>query len=535
MRKELIIMSAGTNTGTEKAAIYARLSVEDIEKDSDGSRSIGNQISLLKDYCAEHGYNVYDIYVDDGISGTERNRPDFQRMLKDCEEGKVDIVICKDQSRFSRDDTVIKEYLHEKFFIWHVRFIGVSDNVDSESPDFMDNSSLRGFFNEWYVRDISKKEKAANEILRKQGKYYRCAPYGYIKDPKDKHHLIPDPNTKDIVLRIFESYVGGMSLAKIAEMLNAEGIPSPTAYKKNIYPNYKSVYTDDVWSSDGIRTMLKNEAYIGNTTLGRSYKVSYRSKKKATIPKEQWVRHEGTHEPLVSKELWEMSRPRIECPARASSTTQEIPPLSGKLVCGCCGKYLVHRITGRKRKCDGEYVKYGYYRCPDVMKGKGTCENTRQISYLTLEKAVIEAINNAINAYCDKDKLSIESMQAETMGFITKQHKQLSDKIAKVQHRLDSIYTDKLDGLITADEYVRYREQFNTELAELGTKLSETEEKLTQLEQRRQNAEYCKSLAAKYTNITELTRQLTEDFVDSIVIGIADENGDREVNISLRV
>ena len=516
--------------------IYARLSVEDMDKHGNvDSRSIINQQELLIDYCERQGWENYTLYVDDGITGMERERPEFQRMLKDCEAGLIDIVLCKDQSRFARDDVIIKEYLHTKFVMWGVRFIGLSDNVDSESPDFMDNSSLRGFFNEWYVRDISKKENAANDIMRKQGKYYRSAPYGYMKDPNDKYHLVPDPNTKNIVIRIFESYVGGMSLRKIAEMLNAEGIPSPTAYKTTLYPNYNSRYKDNVWSSDGLRTMLSREVYIGNTVQGRSKKVSYRSKKKVTIPKEKWVRVEGTHEPLISKDLWEQARTRYSQNARASRETQEIQPLSGKVICGYCGKPMSRHVGSYVRKCDGKRIHVGFYRCPDITKGKGTCINSRCINFKALKPAVLEAINNAIKAYCDIDSIKLDEMQQENAAKVEKQYKQLNDKMSTVQKRLDSLYRDKLDGIITASEYLHYKEQFSEELYELETKLAEIKEKLDNDNQHRRDSEYRSELIKKYSEVTELTRQLTEEFIDTVVVGVADENGEREVTINLKI
>ena len=179
----------------------------------------------------------------------ERDRPEFQRMLKDCEERKVNIVLCKDQSRFARDKIIITEYLQTKFMVWGIRFIGVADNVDSTSGYFLEQTDMNAMFNEWYVRNTAIKINAVFDDKRKQGKYFApFTPYGYIRDPNDKNHLIPDENVRDIIVRIFDSYNTGKSLKSIALMLNEQGIPSPTAYKKlngsAFHPPYKS-YTMD--------------------------------------------------------------------------------------------------------------------------------------------------------------------------------------------------------------------------------------------------------------------------------------------------
>ena len=516
--------------------IYARLSVEDMDKQGNvDSRSFINQKNMLVDYCKDRGWTIYDIYVDDDISGMERNRPAFQRMLKDCEDGKIDTVLCKDQSRFARDDVIIKEYLHTKFFIWGVRFIGISDNVDSSSPDFMDNSSIRGFFNEWYVRDISKKIRATFDSKRKRGQFSHSAPYGYMKDPKDNNHLIPDPEVRDIVVRIFESYVSGKSLKTIAEELNAEGIPSPIVYKTKIYPNYKSRYKDNVWSSDGIRTMLKNEAYIGNCVQGKSVKVSYRTNKKVTCPKDKWVRVEGTHEPIISMELWEKSRSRGQTHARASRNTQEVQPLSRKVICAVCGKPMRRFSNYYYRESTKEKIHVCFYRCPDVINGKGTCDNIHCINYKELKTAVLDAINNAIQAYCSEDCFNLSDMQKDNMTQLEKRAKQITEQVEKIQNRIDNTYRDKLDGVISGEEYLRYKEQFAAEAEELQERLSEVNEKLRQLAQRRENVEYGKMLAEKYSHVTELTRPLTEEFLESVVVGKTDENGEREVTVNLKV
>ena len=213
-----------------KVGIYCRLSIEDKDKDGDdNSASIQNQKAMLRDYCTERGWEIYDIYVDDGFSGIDRSRPAFSRLLRDCEQGKIDIVLCKDQSRFSRDTVIIEQYLNDKFLEWGIRFIGVADNADTDNESYGTMRLFTSAYNEMYVKDISAKIRRTLAYKREQGQFIGSfAPYGYRIDPDDKHHLIVDPETAPVVQKIFELYVSGEGYRHIVQALNAQGIPSPS-------------------------------------------------------------------------------------------------------------------------------------------------------------------------------------------------------------------------------------------------------------------------------------------------------------------
>ena len=217
-----------------KVGIYCRLSIEDRDKaESDSSASIQNQKAMLRDHCRERDWEIYDIYIDDGYSGVDRSRPEFRRLLSDCEKGNIDIVLCKDQSRFSRDTVVIEEFINDKFLEWGIRFIGIADNADTESESYSTMRLFTSAYNEMYVKDISSKIRRTLAYKREQGQFIGSfAPYGYQIDPDDKHRLIIDRETAPVVRRIFEMYVSGEGYRRIVRKLNDDGIACPTEYKR---------------------------------------------------------------------------------------------------------------------------------------------------------------------------------------------------------------------------------------------------------------------------------------------------------------
>ena len=222
-----------------KVGIYCRLSIEDQNKlKTDDSQSIQNQKSMLRNYYRERDWEIYDIYCDDSYSGIDRSPPEFTRLLRDCEKGNINIVLCKDQSRFSRDTVVIEQYINDKFLEWGIRFIGVADNADSDSEMYDTMWLFTSAYNEMYVKNISSKIRRTLTYKREHGQFIGSfAPYGYMIDPNDKHHLVIDKETAPVVFRIFEMYAQGSGYRKIVQELNAPGILSPSAYKTKTAQN----------------------------------------------------------------------------------------------------------------------------------------------------------------------------------------------------------------------------------------------------------------------------------------------------------
>lgn len=284
----------------KRAALYLRLSKEDEDK-RDESASIRNQRLLLMDYAVRSGYEPAKIYTDDDESGLYRERPGFQRLMKDAADGKFDVVIAKSQSRFSRNMEHIERILHHDFPLMGIRFIGVCDHADTEDEGNKKSRQINGLVNEWYCEDLSRNIRGAFRAKMKAGEFLGAScPYGYRKDPADHNHLVIDDYAACVVRRIYQLYLDGYGKAKIGGILSAEGILIPTLYKQKVlglrYSNAKCCDTTKKWSYQTIHTILNNEVYIGNLVQNKCNKVSYKDKQVRAVPKEEWIIVRNTHD-----------------------------------------------------------------------------------------------------------------------------------------------------------------------------------------------------------------------------------------------
>ena len=288
----------------EKAAIYCRLSVEDRGKEQQESESIRNQRALLLDYAAEQGWSVYDIYADEDYSGLREDRPEFQRLLADAEKGRFSIILCKTQSRFTRNAITAEQYLHEKFPFWGVRFVTLVDHVDTAFRSNKKTRQINSLVNEWYSEELSENIRAVFRRKMEEGKFLgNYAPYGYRKDPCDHHHLVIDSETTPIVEKIYDLYLSGLSCKMIAEKLMTEQIPTPSQLKKS---RGEDLGRKDCirWSAGTVRKILKNPVYIGHMVQGKEVKISFKEKKVRETPENQWFVVKNTHEPIVKEEIF---------------------------------------------------------------------------------------------------------------------------------------------------------------------------------------------------------------------------------------
>lgn len=284
-----------------KAAIYVRLSEEDKNKKSasDDSESIQNQKALLMQYAINNTWDVVEIYNDDDYKGADRNRPEWNRLINDAKKRKFDIILCKTQSRFTREMTMVEHYIHELFPLWGIRFIGVTDNADTANKGNKKQRQIMGLTNEWYIEDLSDSIKAALTIRREQGFHIGSfALYGYKKDPDNKGKLIIDPEAADVVREVFTLFADGHGKEHIARYLNAKGIPNPTQYKRLNGISYKTPKhkLGTIWRYYTIADMLINETYIGNMVQGKYGSVSYKTGVNKPRKKEQWISVKNTHE-----------------------------------------------------------------------------------------------------------------------------------------------------------------------------------------------------------------------------------------------
>lgn len=323
-----------------KAAVYCRLSREDAAC-RDESESIRNQKSLLARYAMEHGMEIACLYADDGCSGTDRTRPGFNALLADAEARRFEVILVKTLSRFSRDRELTEKYLHREFPAWGVRLIAVADGADTADAANKKARQLHGLVNEWYLEDLSANVRSVLDHKRSRGQYLASfALYGYRKDPDDKNHLIPDPETAPVVRRIFALCRAGYGARRIARLLSAEGILSPGSYKQSRDPRYKGAASGQ-WSAATLYQILHNPIYTGDMVQGRRKSAGYKSRAVLRLPKEQWSAVPHTHTPLIDRETFDAVQTML---AGRCTNPDPVPawrPLAGKVQCGGCGSGMM--------------------------------------------------------------------------------------------------------------------------------------------------------------------------------------------------
>lgn len=517
-----------------KVGIYCRLSIEDKDKlKNDDSQSIQNQKSMLRDYCKDRDWEIYDIYCDDGYSGIDRSRPDFNRLLYDCEAGKINIVLCKDQSRFSRDTIVIEQYINDKFLEWGIRFIGVADNADTDSESYGTMRLFTSAYNEMYVKDISSKIRRTLAYKREQGQFIGSfAPYGYSIDPDDKHHLVVDEETALVVKMIFDMYVSGEGYRSIVQKLNDDGIVSPAEYKrqkgsKYINSNADSSNSKGLWTQSTIAVILRNEMYTGALVQGKSHHISYKNKKRKKVEQADWVRIPDTHEAIIDTDTWSRTQERLNSHARVGKRSQELSPLSGKVKCAVCGRPMKRNIYYNKAKT----IKYYGLQCATYKTGAMNCPNKSSISGLVLEQKTLDELNIIVEQYCQADELQLVDIHSEHLKELEKKLSVLTERQASAKDRLVKMYKDKLDGIISDKDYALFRNSLCDEEQEITERIEEAGRQIAKCRERIKNTEGQRAAIEKYTHFDKLDRMIADEFIDYIEIGMTDENGIREIHI----
>ena len=300
-----------------KAAVYCRLSVED--KGTEESESIQNQKKMLLDYAKKQGWEIHEVYVDEDYSGLREDRPDFQRMLQDGEKGCFSVILCKTQSRFTRNDVTAERYLHEIFPRRGIRFVTVVDHVDTALRGNKKARQINSLVNEWYAEELSENIRAVFRRKMAEGQFLgNYAPYGYLKDPSDRHHLIVDGETAPVVEEIYALYLSGLSCKMIAIRLSAENIPTPGQVKKK---RGQDMGRKDCtgWSAGTVRKILRNPVYLGHMVQGKEEKISFKEKNTRELPENRWFVVRDTHEAIIKQDVFDMVGRMMEQNRRCSS------------------------------------------------------------------------------------------------------------------------------------------------------------------------------------------------------------------------
>lgn len=515
-----------TRQSTYNVGIYVRLSQEDMREGE--SLSIENQKKMLTDYVSQQaGWNLVGIYEDDGYSGTNFDRPGVRQLLDDAKSGKINLILCKDLSRFGRNYIEVGQYIDYIFPSFNIRFIALSDNVDTldRNSTAMDLMPIMNLFNEWHAANTSKKVRSVLAQNAKEGKYIASfAAYGYLKGDDEKHTPVIDEPAAKVVRRIFELRATGITPTQIAKILNAEGVPIPSDYRAQRLgkPNpYKNTF--HYWSHVAVRNILGNPIYIGHLAQQKFTTVSFKNHKSVRRGKDEWVIAENTHEPIISQELWDKCQEVDRCASHGKIMKKGIVlPLNSMMFCPDCGAKM--KLNGHAKKRDGSvnyfYVCGTYSRC-----GASTC-TTHYISQKQIEKIVlVDILAKARYVIENEDEARQEFLRRkETEG--TKHLDDARQQLAKCQSRLadlkvmtQKVYQDKLLGKVPEDLCLETLGQFRAEEAELTEKVKSLTATLEQDSKARDDIEEFICRLKQYADAPELTREMCVDLIEYVVIG----------------
>ena len=521
------------------AGIYVRLSKDD--ERAGESVSIENQKLILTKHAQEQGWNVVDTYCDDGYSGTNFDRPGVTRLIEDAKDGKINLILVKDLSRFGRNYIQVGQFTDYVFPMIGCRFVALNDGVDTIHND-NDIMPFKNLFNEFQSRDTSKKIKAAMRACAGSGKYVGAlAPLGYKKLPDDKHKFIIDETAAPLIRRIFDMRCTGLSYLKIADTLNAEKITTPQDYYYQQKGGVNSHNVYHVWSGNAIMKILNNEAYIGNMVQGKVGIASYKNKQRVQKPKEEWVRAEGTHEPIIEMDVWKQCwdlKCRFTKPRTAKNGVQSL--FGGLLKCMDCGANLIYRKDPRS---DGTIYKS--YSCGTYVRcGKNACSShtvkQSQIEDLVINdiqfhaKRVLEDEEATRQELTEKRRIETEQqLKADRM-----QVKSLENRLAELDRLIQGLYEEKILSGLSDAVFKKLMAQYDRERAEKAETLETLAAILNAAAKDEQDIERFMQMIRQYVAVEALDREMLLEVIDHIEVGerfIKDKKKHRDVIIHYQI
>lgn len=501
-----------------KAALYIRLSRED---GNDESYSVKNQRQRLMEYLENRmlreEMRLAGVYIDDGCTGTDSDRESFQRMLEEIDQGIVNCVIVKDLSRLSRNDWECKRYLQHLFVVKDVRFISLElPKLDSfENPDevYEMGVSIQSMYNENHCRETSIKVRGTFNMKRGKGEFIGAfAPYGYRKDPDDRHRLLVDPPAADIVKDIFYWFVwDGMSKIGIAKKLIGMGIPCPAAYKRQNgmkYHNPAIKNKEPLWSARSITAILTNQMYLGHMVQGKQKVKSYKVHTRINIPENEWFIVEGTHEPIIDKEIFDQAQMLMQKDTRTAPGAGRLYTFSGFLRCADCGKAMGRRTSKH----------LVYYACKtNLTQGRCTRHSIRND---VLERAVlgtiqkqVALIDNMVQLIDDIDNAPVPRDISNRLAASLRLQKQELEKISGIK---TGLYLDWKNGDITREEYRRMKKEFEEKEQRLSQNITRLEEENQSMPQ--DAADPCFDAFRRDHNLNSLDRGIVAELIKAIHI-----------------
>ena len=504
-------------------ALYCRLSKDD-ERQGE-SLSIETQKSMLVRYAQENGLLPYEIYVDDGYSGLNFERPSFQRMIDDVAVGKISVVVVKDLSRFGRDHIVVGQYQEIYFPSKKVRFIALNDGIDTVNSHTTDYAALKNVINEFYSRDTSRKIKAAFRARAKDGKYHaKAAPFGYLKDPNDHNHLIPDPETAPIVAKIYDLVLKGWGNHRIRDYLRETKVPVPSWYqlirgvedKSHMFPDEDSKY---IWRPDTLRLLIRNRVYCGDCVLCRSDTI-FKTKQHFKTDEKEWITVENTHEAIVSREIWERANELIAVKRREyrKTLTGDLNIFSGLLKCADCGKALSRRKygsnSGHMIYVCGTYATYGSHKCTQ-----------HKIFEEDLTAAMLADIQELFSAVTKNKARLIDLLikgkaksEGKTLTTKETQYKRVCKRLEDVNRLIDKLYEDSISGKVNETNFVRLLGKYQQEQESILAEKEKLQGETAAVREIRSDVEHFADLLERYGDISKLTPEILNMLVEKIVV-----------------
>lgn len=518
-------------------ALYMRLSRDD--ENYGDSVSIETQRTILQQFAKDNDLHVVGEYIDDGWSGTTFERPNFKRMMEDVDAGRVNCIVTKDLSRFGRDYIMVGQYLEYEFPEKQVRYIAVSENEDTKKglSDFV---PFKNLFNEWFAKDTSRKVKTALHAKFAAGeRTFAYAPLGYVRHPEIKNAIMVDAETRWIIEKIFDLAYNGAGAAKIARVLVDEHVPTAGWLNYQRYGKFAHIYEGApeeksyAWTLAQVKSILKDETYIGNSVHNKQTNISYKNKKKVRKPQEEWFRVENTHEAIISKQVFEQVQEQIATRRRQQkdATTQIF---SGLVKCADCGWSMRFGTNRQNSK------PYSHYTCSQYGQGLKRC-SSHYIRYDYLYHYVLTRIQDLWRqAKVDETKLLhrlLKGSEQELAANAKRQSAELTraeKRRTEVDRKFAKLYEDWSDGRITEYNFNMMSQKYQTEQQELVEKIERLSAELESEKQTTVDAETWISLLRQYSYPTELTAELLNGLINKIVIHEATtEDGVREQNIDI--
>lgn len=515
-------MKSKQNNKDYIVGMYVRLSRDD--ERAGESLSIENQKAILGEYIEKQGWTLHDIYVDDGISGTTFERPGVKRLLEDAKQGVINTILVKDMSRFGRNYILVGQYLDYVFPAFGIRFVALSDNIDTEQKDSaaMDMMPITNVFNEWWAASTSKKMrivKAKNAANGKNGMSH--PPYGYTIGKDEKRTLQVNEEVAPIVRRIFEMRASGMTPGKIADILNAEKVLTPNDYRLSKTGVTSMPASWHLWNTSVLRTLLDNPAYIGNLAQHRTTTISYKNHKWQRRPKEDWIVIENAHEPIISKELWDRVK-EVEASVSHGKHTKRgyMHPLSGLMFCADCGQKM--RLGWNMPKD----IPYFNFNCGTRSRCGSSACFSHFISVPVLEKLIMQDVAEKAekilgheaefkSKYLERQASLADKNQAE----VRKKLKKAEKRTKELDKLVETAFEEKVSGKIPENVCVRLIEKYTAEQTEIKEKIVALTQGLEEVAQVKTDVDEFIRRLRKYCKEPKLTREMCLSLFEKIIIG----------------